>query len=93
MEQKPNAYYLLGKNCNLMLGMRFPWSDWPPRRKAEVLILFFVSFIVGLRVYSAFCSYVHDTLYYAIKPIYPRDRERIDHKMAYEANHYSKHQD
>lgn len=64
---KPNAYYLLGWDCILMLGVRFPWSDWPPRRKAMVLILLFAMFIVGLRAYSAFCDYVHDTLYDALE--------------------------
>ena len=50
-----------------MLVLRFPWSDWSPRRKAVALILLFALFIVGLRSYFAFCDYVYDTLYDALE--------------------------
>jgi len=46
--------------------MHFPWSGWSPRKKAKVLIAVFISSIVCLRVYSAFCDYVRNTLYYAL---------------------------
>lgn len=49
--------------CAFDDGMRFPWSDWSPHRKAKLLIAVFISLVVCLRAYSAFCDYVRKTLY------------------------------
>lgn len=42
--------------------MRYPWSTYPPRKKAKVLVAIFLTFIAGLLVYSNVDRYVYFTL-------------------------------
>jgi len=42
--------------------MRLPWSEWPPRKKAKVLIAIFAVFVIGLLAWDNYDRYVYHTL-------------------------------
>ncbi|RLG75182.1 MAG: hypothetical protein DRO12_05850 [Thermoprotei archaeon] len=46
--------------------MRLPWSEWPPRRKAKVLLAIFLTFVLGLLVYDNVDRHLYFTLRHAI---------------------------